>query len=88
MLSPKRLAVLVCQENSRRGHLQKDGAIAERDLITRLGFRFALGISLPKIKNQTPHPLSLISPVYYKICFQEMLKQRQPSAKELRLLIG
>ena len=32
-----------------RGHLQKDGALVERDLITRLGFRFALRISLPKI---------------------------------------
>lgn len=55
--------------------------------ILRLGFRFAVGISLPKIKNPNTPPLSLISSICYKICFQKMLEQLQPSVKEVRLLI-
>lgn len=63
----------------------EDGTRTERYLITRVGFRFAVGISVPKIKNPNPPSLSLSSLPYCKIRFQEMLKHLQPSAKELRL---
>ena len=59
--------------------------MAKRDLITRPGFRFAFEISLPEIKIASPPSLSLDLPVYYKICFQEMLEHLQSSAKEVRL---
>jgi hypothetical protein len=77
----------VCQESSRSDNLQKDGAAAERDLATKLGFEFAIQNSLPKMKNPNPPPVSLIPFIYCKICFREMLQHLQSTAMELRCLI-
>lgn len=42
------------KSNKNNSHLQKYRAVAERDLITRLGFRFAVRISLLKVKKSKP----------------------------------
>lgn len=52
----------------------KDGAVADRDLVTRLDFRFVVGICIPKIKNQTHLHYHSLYLFIVNICFREMLE--------------